>query len=163
MPFKLQGTECFDSNDVMSYILGVCQEKGYSWNVTKAQKLLYCCYGAILAGFGCRLTEEAPQAWQYGPVFPRTIKAIKRGVVFPKMDNTFSQNCPKEWLSLLQQTICYFGRYSATQLVKWTHRPDSPWSLATNNGKDLLVQIPATLIHAYFSRFVKNGTTASGV
>lgn len=27
MPFKLQGTECFDSNDVMSYILGVCQEK----------------------------------------------------------------------------------------------------------------------------------------
>ena len=41
----------FDSNDVMAYILGVCEAKKIGWNLTKAQKILYCCYGVILAAF----------------------------------------------------------------------------------------------------------------
>lgn len=154
-------SDCYDSNDVMSYLLGVCQDLGYSWNITKAQKILYCCYGSILAGFGRRLTEEAPQAWQYGPVFPRTIKAIKKGVVRPNIKNTFSKECPKEWLPLLRQTVEYFGKYSASQLSRWTHRPGSPWCLSTNNGEDLLGQIPASLIKDYFSKFVKDGKSAA--
>lgn len=40
---------------------------------TQAQKLLYCCYGIVLAAFDERLTDEHPKAWPGGPIFPRAL------------------------------------------------------------------------------------------
>lgn len=148
----------FDSNDVMAYILGVCEAKKIGWNLTKAQKILYCCYGVILAAFDQELTEENPQAWQYGPVFPRTINGIKKGRIIPGRDNGFSKNCNPDWLPLMDQVITFFGNYSASQLSTWSHRPGSPWDKATHGGADLLIQIPNALIKEYFSRMVTNAS-----
>lgn len=145
---------CFDSNDVMAYILGVCEKEGISWNATKAQKLMYCCYGTILAAFGDKLTEEAPQAWQYGPVFPRTFNGLKKKRITPGVDHGFSKNCPQKWLPIIEQTVEAFGRYTASELSTWSHAPGSPWAEATNNGKELLVQIPASLIEDYFAPMI---------
>lgn len=150
----------FDSNDVMAYILGLCQKKGFAWNVTKAQKLLYCCYGTILAGFDQRLTEENPQAWQYGPVFPRTFNGIKKGRVVPGWDHGFSIRCNPDWLPLIDQTVDFFGKYSATQLSAWSHKTGSPWDLATKGGTDLLGHIPGEFIKQYFSSMVKRNASA---
>lgn len=146
----------FDSNDVMAYILGLCQQKRMSWNVTKAQKLLYCCYGTILAGFGERLTDENPQAWQYGPVFPRTFNGIKNGRVIPGWDNGFSKQCDPDWLPMIDQTVSFFGRYMASQLSNWSHKSGSPWDRATAGGKELQVQIPNEFIREYFSKMVSH-------
>lgn len=157
---KEYGT-CFDSNDVMAYILGVCEKKQIDWNITKAQKLLYCCYGVILAAFGEELTEENPQAWQYGPVFPRTFNGIKKGRVTPGKDNGFSQKCNPAWLPLMDQVISFFGRFTASQLSTWSHRSGSPWDRATHGGADLLIQIPNGLIKNYFAPMVTNGTEAA--
>lgn len=68
----------FDSNDVMAYIHDYCAKNNIYVNVTKLQKLLYCCYGVVLAALDERLTSEHPQAWEHGPVFPRTFNAIKK-------------------------------------------------------------------------------------
>lgn len=148
----------FDSNDVMAYILGVCDKEGISWNLTKAQKLLYCCYGAVLAAFNEKLTEENPQAWQYGPVFPRTFNGIKKHRIQPGIDHGFSQNCNPAWLPLINQTIKLFGKYTSSQLSTWSHRPGSPWDRATYGGTELLVQIPSEFIREYFLPMVSHGT-----
>ena len=146
----------FDSNDVMAYILGVCADNNIQWNITKAQKLMYCCYGMILAVFGEKLTEEAPQAWQYGPVFPRTYNAIRKGRIRPGDDQGFSRACPPKWLPVLREAVQSFGQFTASQLSTWSHRNGSPWYVASSGGTELGVQIPAKYISDYFSRFVKN-------
>lgn len=152
----------FDSNDVMAYILGLCQEKGFAWNVTKAQKLLYCCYGTILAGFNQRLTEENPRAWQFGPVFPRTFNGIKKGRVVPGVDHGFSSRCNPDWLPLINQTVDFFGKYSAIQLSQWSHKKGSPWYRATDGGRELLGPIPGEFMRSYFLPMVsKDGESAA--
>lgn len=146
----------FDSNDVMAYILGVCKKNHIDWNITKAQKLLYCCYGTVLAAFNERLTEEAPQAWKFGPVFPRTFNGIKKGLIIPGVDHGFSIDCNPEWLPLIEQTVKTFGKFSASQLSTWSHRRGSPWDKATNEGEFLCVQMPSDDIRPYFQRMFKN-------
>ena len=73
----MQSFRPFDSLQVMAYIIKRCKQKGIYVNITKLQKLLYCCYGVVLAKFGVRLTDERPEAWQYGPVFPETLRSIQ--------------------------------------------------------------------------------------
>lgn len=68
----------FRSSEVMAYILNYGNSHEHPLNKTQAQKLLYCCYGAILAQFDERLTDEHPKAWPYGPVFPRTVNDINK-------------------------------------------------------------------------------------
>ena len=58
-----------ESLQATAYIVKRCDEKGIALNVTKLQKLMFCCYGAVLGKFGLRLIDEYPVAWQYGPVF----------------------------------------------------------------------------------------------
>lgn len=146
---------CFDSNDVMAHILGVCQKKGINWNATKAQKLLYCCYGIVLAAFDEKLTEETPKAWQYGPVFPRTFNGLRKNRIIPGEDHGFSVSCNPKWLSLIDQTISTYGQFSASELSTWSHKPGSPWARATNGGRDLLVQIPSEYIKEYFEPMIQ--------
>jgi uncharacterized phage-associated protein len=145
---------CFDSNDVMAYILGVCEKNDIPWNATKAQKLMYCCYGTVLAAFGDKLTEEAPQAWQYGPVFPRTFNGLRKNRIKPGEDHGFSTACDPKWLPLIDQTVKTFGKFTASELSTWSHKNGSPWARATNNGKELLVQIPASYIAEYFEPMI---------
>ena len=152
---KLELVTSFDSNDVMAYILGVCEQNQIPWNATKAQKLLYCCYGTILAAFGECLTEEVPQAWQYGPVFPRAFNGYRKGKIVPGVDNGFSSKCDPRWLPLMQETIKSFGKFTASQLSTWSHKPGSPWARATCNGEELLVQIQKEYIRAYFAPMIQ--------
>lgn len=153
----------FDSNDVMAYILGLCEENNISWNFTKAQKLMYCCYGTVLAAFGEAMTEETPQAWQYGPVFPRTFNGLRKGRIVPGDDHGFSDNCDPDWIPLIKETVKKFGRFSASQLSAWSHKPGSPWARATNDGRELLVQIPKKYIVEYFSRMINRNEQSDGV
>lgn len=142
----------FDSNNVMAYILLKAEENNFFVNITKLQKLLYCCYGAVLAVYGWRLTEEHPAAWQYGPVFPRTFNGLKKQRIQLGEDAGFSQQCPREALNLIDQTIKYFGKYNAGQLSSWSHQPGSPWAIATNNGKI----VPAPMDDFQIAHFFKN-------
>ena len=122
----------FRSSIVMAYILYFCQTQNPPIPVdkTKAQKLLYCSYGAVLAETNERLTDEHPRAWPYGPVFPRTFNDIAKRRLTVGMAKDFETECPNNVLELVQKTIRTFGRYSASQLSNWSHMADSPWSKA---------------------------------
>lgn len=143
-----------DSLQVMAYLIKRCRELGIEVNATKLQKLMYCCYGVLLAVLNYRLCDESPEAWQYGPVFPRTLRALKNSSADAIVD-LFPTNEADQWPAAIKaaitQTLEFFGKYTANQLSIWSHLKGSPWSRASNEGKDLYGQIDDTTIRAYFS------------
>ena len=147
----------YDSNNVMAYIIGRCADENIFVNLTKLQKLLYCCYGVVLAKFDERLTKEHPQAWQYGPVFPRTINALNKGRIRQDEDGDFSKKCSKEILDTINATIKFFGKFKATELSTWSHKSGSSWDFATDSGQVLPAQMDDFQMAKYFREKVLRG------
>lgn len=146
-----------DSLEVASFIARLCNQKGYRYNNTKIQKLLYCCYGSVLAAYGERLCDEYPRAWQYGPVFPRVFKYIqkKKGKI---EDYCLDLNADQSLKSFLSKVIDIFGKYNAVPLSEWTHKKGSPWDQVVNcidgEGEGLGNFIPDGIIEQYFKEHV---------
>lgn len=67
-----------DSVEMINSISHIAHQQGLPMTSSRAQLILFCIYGSHLAHTGCRLEIEHPQAWKYGPVFPR---AYKRGAL----------------------------------------------------------------------------------
>lgn len=120
----------FKSSNVMAYILNKGKQASHVITKTQAQKLLYCCYGVIMAQFNERLTDEHPRAWPFGPVFPRTLTDINKNRLTVSMAQDFQEKCPEDWLKWIDRTILAFWDYSATQLSNWSHMAGSPWTRA---------------------------------
>lgn len=139
----------FSSSSVMAYILYKGTQAGHSISKTQAQKLLYCCYGIVLAAFDERLTDEHPKAWPGGPLFPRTLSAINRHRLTTGMAERFINSCPADWLKLIDKTIDRFCGYSATALETWSQRKGTPWDKA-----DPLASLDDREIQKYFQKFV---------
>ncbi|MDR1489926.1 MAG: DUF4065 domain-containing protein [Desulfovibrio sp.] len=141
----------YPSLQVASLIANICNQKGYHWNNTKIQKLLYCCYGCFLAAFSERLCDEYPRAWQYGPVFPKVFNHIHKQRPFPVVP--LNIHLPPEKNTFLEEVVSVFGSYNAVPLSDWTHRPGSPWYTVVHeigNG-ELGDFIPDDIIKTYFS------------
>ena len=66
----------FSSSDVVAYILYKGSQENHRVSLTQTQKLLYCCYGIVMAKFNERLTDEHPKCWPFGPVFLNTLNDI---------------------------------------------------------------------------------------
>lgn len=147
----------FSSSSVMAYILYKGKKAGHPISKTQAQKLLYCCYGVVLAAFDERLTDEHPKAWPGGPLFPRTLSAINRHRLTTDMAEIFIASCPVDWLKLMDKTIDRFWGYSATALETWSQRKGTPWDKA-----DPLASLDDREIQKYFQQFVPiiQGATA---
>lgn len=94
----------FSSSSVMAYILYKAKKACHPISKTQAQKLLYCCYGIVLAAFDERLTDEHPKAWPGGPLFPRALSAINRHRLTTDMAEIFIASCPADWLKLMDKT-----------------------------------------------------------
>lgn len=151
----------FPSLEVASFIAKTCDEYGFSWNNTKIQKLLYCCYGCVLAAYDERICNEYPRAWQFGPVFPRVFNHIHKRRPFPQEDSL--QSAPEELKKFLKEVIKVFGKYNAVPLSEWTHKTGSPWHTVVKEMKEGLGGfIPDAIIHDYFAKNIveniPNGT-----
>jgi uncharacterized phage-associated protein len=134
---------------VASHIAHVCEDKNITYNNTKIQKLLYCCYGCSLVIYNKRLCDEYPRAWQFGPVFPRVFSYIKRGNNI--LDVCQKLEAPADVLELINDVINIFGIYTATALSAWTHKEGSPWDVVVNAMNEPNGIIPDDLISEYFS------------
>lgn len=148
-----------DSVDVAAYIVKQCANKNYFVNITKVQKILFCCYGAVLAYCDIRLTKEQPKAWDHGPVFPRVYNMKKKcpdGFIQGMMvrQENIKDLINPDVKTAIDETIDLFGQYSAGALVNWTHEEGSPWYESTHGGKDLYGPIPDNLIKSYFSNLI---------
>jgi uncharacterized phage-associated protein len=145
----------YNSLDVASLIVKLCKEFEYDYNNTKIQKLLYCCYGAVLAAEHKRLCDEFPRAWQYGPVFPRVFNFINKKGVDALLSRSSVADFSPELLAFLRKVIELFGTFNASSLSKWTHQEDSPWYKTIYElGGEKNGFIPDALIEEYFSKNV---------
>lgn len=155
----------YDSLTVANFIVASANERRLSINMTKLQKLLYIAYGTYLAVTGARLTNEHPQAWPYGPVFPTTRnRLLKKDLSSIRM----SEECLKEinqdmeMRSLANIVLSSFGNKSASTLSEWSHQSGSPWD-RTVNKKNFSWgdRIPDEYIQEYFNTIiVKNNGPA---
>lgn len=128
----------------------MCKELGTPYNVTKLQKLMYCCDGVALATYGKPLSKERPEAWRYGPVFPKVLRYIQANGLDSVTGDLLEKEAPEEIKNLITGTIVYFGKFSASQLSAWSHKIGSPWDRASNGGTKLKTPIDDDSIRCYF-------------
>lgn len=125
----------YRSTDVAMYIIAYANEHGFVINMTKLQKLLYIAYGTYLALTNERLTDENPQAWPYGPVFPTTRRQLLN-VAFETITfqntNSVKLRDESELKGLIKLVFDTFGNYNAATLSAWSHQDGSPWSCTTH-------------------------------
>ena len=146
-----------DSLLVMAYIAQRAVKLGIFLNATKLQKLMYICYGVCLAKYDVRICDETPQAWQYGPVFANALRDLRRNglehymyVHTDEVNSTF----PEFIKNMIDATLNVFGGFSASQLVDWAHQPTAPWSITSEHGKKLYINIPDQLTIEFFKNNV---------
>lgn len=150
-----------DSIDVASHIVKYCAINNKFINLTKLQKILYACYGVCLAAFGRRICKEHPKAWEHGPVFPKVYNVTSKnrdGFVqyLIEYNDRCNQVLTKEEIEAIDMTIEVFSKYTAGQLVEWTHLPGSPWD-ETQKNSGMWSVIDDDAIKTYFDKnVVKN-------
>ena len=151
-------TFAYDSVTVARYIIAYANKHRYMINMTKLQKLLYIAYGAYMAVKGQRLTNEHPQAWPYGPVFPTTRnKLIKVDFqnIHTEDKDLFEISKDQEVNSLMALVFDKFGKNTATSLSEWSHKSGSPWSRTTEReGFNWGDRIPDEYIIDYFNTLI---------
>lgn len=146
----------YNSVAVAKYIAATANERHISINITKIQKLLYIAYGTSLVIRGDRLTNEHPQAWPYGPVFPTTrTKLLKEDLYAISKDNVTELKTDTYLKDLIDLVFRGFGMWSAGQLTAWSHGENTPWKLTTcKEGFQWGDQIPDEYITEYFRKIL---------
>jgi uncharacterized phage-associated protein len=151
----------YDSVIVAKYIIYRASENKRVVNVTKVQKLLYIAYGLMLADKGERLIDESPQAWPFGPVFPRSQNQKKVNYsVIPQKDDPELSNIIKDDTSryYIDTAIDEFGGLTASRLSDWSHETGSPWDeTVKQKGFNWGMPISDELIKNFFKQFILNG------
>lgn len=132
------------------------------------QKLVYIAHGWYLAINNTALTNDSPQAWDYGPVYPLLWEALKGYGSNPvtetiKVGDTgvgcFMDNAHEEVFASLNEEQSEFidkiyGMYSvfhAFQLSAMTHRQDTPWYKKYVEERNLKGVIDNPSIKAHFT------------
>ncbi|AQS41930.1 MAG: Phage-associated protein [Candidatus Tokpelaia hoelldobleri] len=128
-----------DARAIANYILGIAPEYEIK-NLTLMQllKLVFLSHGWSFAFGDVPLVAQAPQAWQYGPVYPQVYKALSKyggtpisgneriidsttGFPFLPVDLTDKQK------SVINAVMLSYGKMHAFELSNITHMEDSPW------------------------------------
>lgn len=107
----------------------------------KLQKLLYFAQGHCLGMYDRPLMDEAPEAWQYGPVFPSAYHAFKqygaapitqRAQQYNPFANTLTEFPPvaaQDYGLIVAVWNAYKDR-SPIHLSEMSHIPGGPWEKA---------------------------------
>lgn len=127
----IQDTYVCNSVVLAKYIASYANAHNFGINMTKLQKLLYISYGVYLAVKGERLTNEHPQAWPYGPVFPTTRNKLLK-YSLEDITGFDDYSLTKEVKSCVKLVFDSFGKYNASFLSAWSHKPNSPWDKTVN-------------------------------
>lgn len=143
-----------DSVTFGKYLVSLANSRQRPLNMTKLQKLVFIIYGHLLAENDHHIVNEHPQAWPFGPVFPRIHKKVDYTKVTPIDDASFNEIQGDEGLpQLLEAIIDKYTAYTATQLSSWSHMDGSPWDRTTKlSDFKWSREIPDEFIVEYFSK-----------
>lgn len=122
-----------------------------SLNGSQIQTILYNAYGVWLATKGERLIEEHPQVWQYGPVFPRAYKHLKKNAGNGQVEHDMLRaECPDRF-EFIRRCFQRFAWTSAGVLCAPHTAEGSPWKQTKDQSPDKLgVRIEDELIRQWF-------------
>jgi uncharacterized phage-associated protein len=131
-----------DPRAIANKILDIRSETGEPLTIMQLIKLAYIADGWTLALLNKPLANEAPEAWQYGPVFrsvynafsgsgsrPVVGRACVRGTQIP-----ISEEFSPEEEAILKMVVNSYGKLSAFTLSNLTHQHGTPWSKAYEKG-----------------------------
>lgn len=146
----------------------------------KLQKLMYFAQGWHLGLFARPLINEKVQAWRFGPVFASVYVEFKgfgnkpitrraRRIRLTEPGGELTVTCPvigdddKGTRDFLEKIAETYGKYSAIELSRMTHEPDTPWKAVWDEmgGVEVLSkEIPDELIAEYFAKKSVRGANA---
>ena len=156
LPWEKEGeSHELDSVVVAKALQWMASMHDINLNGSQIQSILYNAYGVWLATKGERLLSEHPQVWQYGPVFPRAYKHLKKNVGTGEVEYEMLQNDhPSEFVFLVK---CFqrFAWISAATLSCPHTAQGSPWKTSLDaNPEKLGVRIDDDLIREWFGQRV---------
>lgn len=122
-----------------------------SLNISQIQTILYNAYGVYLATKGERLLSEHPQVWQYGPVFPRAYKHLKKNAGNGQVEHDMLRNDSPDRYEFIRRCFMRYAWTSAGSLNAPHIAQDSPWKKTKDSNSDKLgVRIEDELIRQWF-------------
>lgn len=138
---------------VANALLHIASEHQAQVTPLKLQKLAYIAHGWSLGLLNEPLvTDELPEAWQYGPVFPSLYHEFKEygkgsigkkatdlnftgtGLQFQVEEPTIPEDDKLTW-ALLRKVWDQYGKYGGIALSDLTHRAGTPWEQTWNASK----------------------------
>ena len=131
-----------DPRAIANKILDIRSETGEPLTLMQLIKLAYISDGWSLALLNKPLASEAPEAWQYGPVFRSVYNAFAGIGAKPVTGRAYIRNshvpiteefAPDEE-KILRMVVGSYGKLSAYTLSNLTHQPGTPWSKAYEKG-----------------------------
>lgn len=148
-----------DSRAVANQILKVAKAQGKSLTLMQLLKLVYLAHGWRLALDDTPMTEDAVQAWQYGPVHPNVYRAfsnvgpkpIERLAEIEFVDVPYESKFDERETWIIDQVVSAYGGKHAFTLSDMLHKPGTPWS-KTYNGTGPYSEISDAVIQEYFKK-----------
>lgn len=143
--------ESLDSVLVAKALQWMASTHEVSLNISQIQTILYNAYGVYLATKGERLLSEHPQVWQYGPVFPRAYKHLKKNSGNGQVEHDMLLNDSPDRYEFIRRCFMRFAWTSAGSLNAPHIAQDSPWKKTKDSNSDKLgVRIEDELIRQWF-------------
>ncbi len=104
---------------------------------TQLQKLLYIFYGRAISELEAPpFRDDAPKAFPFGPVFPRTYRRSASFPYTPTPEEKAAFVAVPEMMKLATDVVEEFHSFPAFRLSEWSHRDNGPWKKAVyRDGK----------------------------
>jgi uncharacterized phage-associated protein len=152
----------YSARIVANAFLWKAREGGRVLTHMQLQKLVYFMHAWYLAIHNKPLVQEAPQAWQYGPVFSTIYHELKAHGANPitsmltevnPADGRFVALMPNSndtpFWTMLSKVWDRYHRFSAAELSSLSHEADGPWDSARKAGN---VNIDKNVITDFYKR-----------
>jgi uncharacterized phage-associated protein len=104
----------------------------------KLQKLLYFVQGEAIKQHGICAFEEEIEAWDYGPVVRSVYDRFKVFGAGPINRDYDTPTITGDIKIVIDTVIDKYANASAWRMVQETHKPDTPWYNAFQNGEAII-------------------------
>lgn len=155
------------SPQIANEFIRLAAAEGHQLTQMQLQKLVYIAHGWNLAINGAPLTEDAPQAWDYGPVYKELWRALHDygrtgvsreikncefapGVFSSEGDAPARATLSPAEVGVINRVYRDYGKFHAFQLSALTHQDGTPWTQVYASGAGKFGEISPALIRDHF-------------